>query len=170
VGGPLAAVSRALAGVVLVWLMLPSAAPAQEPGVFVDPDSPAGKEYVIPLEEARRQAAGDEQRGAGESGGGGGGGQPLFGAGIERVTDEAPAGGTTGGGNGDGPGATGRGDGADGNGEASGDDQPGERRSVAIEAAAKGGSDAAVTAAIVGLVLAGGLAVGFGLRRLLRTE
>jgi hypothetical protein len=167
VGGPLVAVTRALTGAVVVaLLMLPSVAPAQEPGVFVDPDSPAGKEYVIPLEEARRQAAGEEQRGAGAARAGDSGGQPLFGAGIERVTGESPAGGK--GRDGGGSGATGRDNGSDR--EASDDGQSNGTRSVAVEAAATGGSDAAVTAAIVGLVLAGGLGVGFGLRRLLRTD
>jgi len=44
----------------LFALSAPSAALAEEPGVNVDPRSPAGKEYAIPLEEARRQAAPDE--------------------------------------------------------------------------------------------------------------
>jgi hypothetical protein len=171
VGGPLAAVSRALAGLVVALLMLPSAAYAQGRGVFVDPESPAGNEYAIPLEEARRQAAGEEQRGAGEGRASGAGGQPLFGAGIERVPGESPTEGTS---RGDGgrSGARPRDNGADRDRQtsAAGEDQSGGGRSVAVEAAAKGGSDALITAAMAGLVLVGGLGVGFGLRRLLRTE
>lgn len=56
---------------------------AQGSGVVVDPDSPAGKEYALPLESARRDA-------------GGGGGPdssaaPLFGAGISRSTSDHSA-------------------------------------------------------------------------------
>ena len=53
---------------------------AQSDGVFVDPDSPAGKEYALPLEEARREAAppGQGSDGAKDSD------NPLFGAGIAR--------------------------------------------------------------------------------------
>jgi hypothetical protein len=51
-----------------------------EPGVHTDPGSPAGKEYVIPLEGARREASGGT---SGHHTGGGGSAQaPLFGAGI----------------------------------------------------------------------------------------
>src|SRR3954453_14526123 len=48
---------------------------AQEPGVTLDPDSPAGKEYAIPLDFHRAAAAG---RDAVE-----GGAQPLFGVAIK---------------------------------------------------------------------------------------
>jgi hypothetical protein len=37
-------------------LALTAPAEAQEPGVFVDPDSPTAKEYALPLESVRRQA------------------------------------------------------------------------------------------------------------------
>ncbi len=64
-------------------LLAPSAAAAQE-GVQVDPDSPAGVEYKLPLEQARRDAApGAAGGGVGpRSGGGSGGPAPLFGTGI----------------------------------------------------------------------------------------
>jgi len=45
----------ALRTAVVVTLAVPGVAGAQD-GVFVDPDSPSGKEYAIPLEEARRDA------------------------------------------------------------------------------------------------------------------
>jgi hypothetical protein len=47
---------RRLATVVAAALTLTAPAAAQEPGVFVDPDSPTAKEYALPLESVRRQA------------------------------------------------------------------------------------------------------------------
>lgn len=44
--------------VLLSAAVLPSGAPAQ---VYVDPDSPAGKEYAIPLEQKKDQAAGGKK-------------------------------------------------------------------------------------------------------------
>jgi hypothetical protein len=69
--------------------------------VQVDPDSPAGVEYKLPLEQARRDAAPEGGSGGGGgargSGGGSGGPAPLFGAGITRAGSQ--------GGNDDGAGA-----------------------------------------------------------------
>lgn len=44
----------------LLWLVIATvpAARAQEPGVVYEPGSPSGKEYAIPLQEARRDAGG----------------------------------------------------------------------------------------------------------------
>jgi hypothetical protein len=61
----------------LALLLPPSGASAQEEGVVVDPDSPAGKEYAVPLESARRQGSGGEQ---------GSGGTTRFGEGISQPT------------------------------------------------------------------------------------
>jgi hypothetical protein len=48
---------RPQAVAVLTLLLLPAPAVAQQDDqVFVDPDSPTGKQYAIPLESARRQA------------------------------------------------------------------------------------------------------------------
>lgn len=58
----------------------PGGASAQEEGVFVDPDSPAGTEYAIPVEEARREASGDPD---GKDSTGAPRQAPLFGAGIK---------------------------------------------------------------------------------------
>jgi hypothetical protein len=61
-------------------LTLAAPAPAQEEGVFIDPDSPSAKEYRIPLESERRQADPSQEpsseivQGARSS--------PIFGAGI----------------------------------------------------------------------------------------
>ncbi|MEJ7787504.1 MAG: hypothetical protein WKF96_22090 [Solirubrobacteraceae bacterium] len=75
-------------------LVAPPAATAQEP-VQLDPDSPAGVEYQLPLDQARRDAAPDAGGGGPRSDGGSGGPAPLFGAGI------APDGSQDGGGGGD---------------------------------------------------------------------
>jgi hypothetical protein len=152
---------------VFICLILAAPAVAQVDGVFVDPDSPAGKEYAIPLEEARRHGAG---------GGAPGAGQPLFGAGIERAAptvEGAKAQGGAGGSASGGESGKARGNGDNGNGasteESAGGDQA-VQRSAAIKAAAGGSSDGLITAAIVALVLAAGLLAGVALRRTLGSD
>jgi hypothetical protein len=172
VGGFLARTSGLL--LLVVWLALPSVAQAQR-GVFVDPDSPAGSEYKIPLEEARRHGAGDEQRRTGE-GRTGTSGQPLFGAGIERAPSASADGGSSGGGS---AGESGGGlnvtkePGSDKRGEAKAvrdEETSGRASTMAIQArAGGGGSEMLATVGIAGAVLAVGLVGGFGLRRLLRS-
>jgi cobalamin biosynthesis Mg chelatase CobN len=68
--------------VLALWLMLaPGAASAElEPGVRVDPGSPAAKEYALQLNKARQTGA--ESSKAGSSGG-------LFGAGIKPPSSGA---------------------------------------------------------------------------------
>ena len=154
--------------------MAPPAA-AQDDGVFLDPDSPAGKEYAVPLEEARRQAIG----GGGDGGADPSSGQPLFGEGIARA--EGSSSGNDGGGSPDGGGSRGGtgAAGAPGSAERGGGEDaasggratlPSSRHSAAIEAASADGSDGLLTAGIAGSVLAAGLLVGFGLRRLLKAR
>jgi hypothetical protein len=60
---------------------MPGAAVAQEPGVVVDPGSPAGKEYAIPVARARREAGVDRAT-SGSSGSSTQAKPELFGAGI----------------------------------------------------------------------------------------
>lgn len=72
-----------VAGLVLV---APGDVIAQADGVYVDPDSPAGKEYALPLDAARREASG-----GGGGGDGGASAPPLFGAGISNRGDSAKA-------------------------------------------------------------------------------
>jgi hypothetical protein len=62
-------------------LAAPAGASAQD-GVFVDPDSPSGKEYAIPLESARRQA--DPAAGGGRIAPGRRDESPLFGEGVDE--------------------------------------------------------------------------------------
>jgi hypothetical protein len=144
-----------LIALILAALAAPPAS-AQEDGVFVDPDSPAGKEYAVPLEEARREASGAS---AGGSSGDRGGGQPLFGVGIERAPRQTGAGEAT----------------ESGGGGRNADDAQGPERvapsgqsAAAVEAAARDGSDGLLTAGIATGVLVAGLLAGLVLRRLLR--
>lgn len=64
-------------------LLLAAPAAAQDPQV--DPDSPAGREYELPIDRAREQAGAGSSRpsGAGGSDVGGASDAPLFGAGVE---------------------------------------------------------------------------------------
>ena len=159
---------KRLALAALVLLVVAPSAVAQDDGVFVDPDSPAGKEYAVPIDQARGEAAGGGNGPAGE--------EPLFGQGIE------PAGGGPGNREGvhgareKGQEASKRGEpGTDQQGDA-GDGHPSQSSSdlgqspAAIEAAAADGSNGLLTAGIAAAVLAAGLLGGFGLRRLLRSS
>ncbi len=72
--------------VFLAALALAAPATALEPGVFVDPGSPAGKEYSFPLSVLRGEGTGHAAPA--------GAAQPLFGVGI-NPTVRAGTGGTT---------------------------------------------------------------------------
>jgi hypothetical protein len=78
--------TRRASALALGLLLAPAPAPAQEPGVHVDPSSPAGKEYAIPLEDAQRPSA-RHPRGEG----GAPAERPLFGNGVRRSTGRVPA-------------------------------------------------------------------------------
>jgi len=79
----------AVAATIASIVALSGIAVAQEPGVQVDPESPAGKEYGIPLEQARRGAGGAT---------GGAVGNEAFGAGVTPAGDQDdPPGGASGG-------------------------------------------------------------------------
>jgi hypothetical protein len=182
--------TRTLIAFLAALLALPAAAAAQRGGVFVDPESPAGKEYAIPLEEARRQGAGGGDPTTEGRGGGGARGAPLFGEGIEPAPSapgsrDSSADGRDGesGSAGGGPAPNERGLAPNGGGEAgAGSGKARERRvsetdegardrdAVAVEAGTGGESETLVTAGIAAGVLGVGLLVGFGLRRLLRTD
>lgn len=91
--------SKVFISAALTLALTASTAAAQEDGVTVDPNSPAGKEYVLPIDQARRDATG----GGGSKGGKSQGGRPTpaFGEGVRPETapsgSEAPprSGGTT---------------------------------------------------------------------------
>ena len=81
---------------VALTLAIPGTAWSQEDEVHVDPNSPAGVEYELPLDRARQEAGGGGGGGNTGSGGGSAGGAtatgetPLFGEGV--VSDgSAPA-------------------------------------------------------------------------------
>jgi hypothetical protein len=133
---------------------------AQEDGVFIDPDSPAGTEYAIPLEQARRDAAGGGPTTRGRAGDG----QPLFGAGIaprSEAKGESAIGDASGGGA-----RKARAAGVDKT------PRPGANAgasTAAIAAAAgDGSSEGLLTAGIAAAVLALGLAAGLAFRRALK--
>jgi hypothetical protein len=126
--------------------------------VHVDPGSPAGKEYAIPLESARREGAGGGAQGSGDKSGTGSGNKgasgsspPLFGAGISQAKRHSSGGGGKNGGSG---------------GSGGGDAAPNAAKSVAARAD-DGGSASLRTAGIAALVLLVGGALGLGLRRAL---
>lgn len=72
-----------------LWLAVPPQALAVEPGVIVGPDDPAGVEYAIPLDSARRDAAGGGS--SGSRTGNVSPSWPLFGVGItpSRLTGDS---------------------------------------------------------------------------------
>jgi hypothetical protein len=143
-------------------LLAPAAAGAasgDEPGVHVDPDSPAGKEYAIPLERARQEATGTgrSNRAGGPASGGSASGTtgtsgttgiagkaPLFGEGIQ----------------------SGQGGGGFGGGPGSGRNGP----AAAASTGGNGASERLTLAGLTGAVLVLGAAAGLLLRRTLRRE
>ena len=133
-------------------------AAAQSEGVFVDPDTPAGKEYALPLDKAREDAAPDSGAQASESGD-----TELFGAGISKRDG--------GGGKGDGQtGGAAAGDRGD-DGKQTGGSRSDTARSVATAAASSGSgiSSGWLTVLIAaGVLLVGGIA-GLSLRALRAT-
>jgi hypothetical protein len=147
-----------------------AAVSAQEDGVFIDPDSPAGTEYAIPLEQARREAAGGGPTTREAAGGGpttqgrAGNEQPLFGAGIaprSEAKGESAIGDARGGGA--------RKPRAAGVDKAPRPGSNAGASTAAIAAAAgDGSSEGLLTAGIAAAVLALGLAAGLAFRRALK--
>src|SRR3954452_7944237 len=83
-----------------ICLLAASPAGATPPGLHVDPDSPGGKEYAIPLDQARDDA----------TGGGGGSGSHLFGVGVGGSDGgDSSSGGSDGSGDGAGSGSSDKG-------------------------------------------------------------
>jgi len=153
--------------VVACALIAPPASSAQEP-VQVDPDSPAGVEYQLPLEQARRDGGGPR------SGGGSGGPVPLFGAGITRGgSQSSEGGGAEAADRGGGDESEDSGDlgaaGADG-GDAAGPGAAESRQSFGATSPENGGgSTGLILGGIALAVVVVGGALGLALRRGLRT-
>ncbi len=148
------------------------AVPAQtkpEPGVTVDPGSPSGKEYALPFDRARKDAAPAASGRRGNSSSGGDATTALFGAGVSRDRAATAAradgrGGTQGGG---GNGGAGR-EGDTAPGSSTSGSTPARSAAVTRASASTLGAGLGQTAAIVGialgvLLLGGG--AGFALRR-----
>jgi hypothetical protein len=149
-------------------LALCTAHDASAAEVHFDPDSPAGKEYALPLDQARNEATGESgsKRRPGDR-------APLFGAGVTR-DDAAGSGGV----------ADGRGDGGDGpssqgaaggdapaDGGATGDEggSPGKARGAglaSVDAEYPGSSELGLVVAI----LAAGACLGLAIRGLSRAR
>jgi hypothetical protein len=85
-------VARAVPLMASVLLLLPSSAPAQEPGVKYDPNSPAGKQYALPLEEARRGSGAPGPGASPGAGQGQGEEAALFGAGVSKSSHSSSPG------------------------------------------------------------------------------
>ena len=126
--------------------------------MFIDPDSPAGTEYAIPLDQARREAAGAR----GGPGSATAAEQPLFGAGIVRRAEERAAG------PGDSRNGDRRGAAEGGDAEPSSEARTPSGGAAAVAATAnEGNSDTLPTVGIAAAVLAVGLAAGLVFRRTL---
>src|SRR3954453_1195122 len=160
-------------GAVAVSGGIPAGASAAEPGFTVDPQSPAGVEYQVPLDSARGQGGGGTGHGhhgggglggsgggATSSGGGTGGGggssagtpsSNLFGAGIAPATGSSGSAGGTGSASG-GTGGTNTGGGASGGGV--------RHLPRALTASADYSSTGPVAGIVVAILLVGG---GLGL-------
>lgn len=182
----------ALVSVLALAAFAPAAGAPRD--AIIDPRSPAGTEYDLPLDRARDEASGgsvggrDSIRGGGSGSGGsgagggapasgagaggaaaGGGGAPLFGAGIAAGGGSADPGSDADGRGGSGEGAGGPGSSRSGGGSPLA--QAGEAAKSATEPAARTGSPGDTNAArtwLVGLaaaILAAGGLVGFVVRR-----
>ena len=123
-------------------LCLPAVASGQEEP-RLDPDSPAGVEYQIPLDQARDDASGGAERGPGADGG-----APLFGAGISKAGSKGSRGSHSG--------RAKRG--TSGEKSKSG-------AAASVQTAAESTSDAPSVSLIAAAVLLAGGALGLGLRR-----
>jgi hypothetical protein len=148
-----------------VSVLAPAAPAAAEKGVHVDPDSPAGKEYAIPFESAREDAAG----GKGDRGGSQGN-APMFGVGISPGgggTDSSAGGGSQGAAGGGSQGAAGGGTNRDSGGDVVGTARGSTASLRSLQDVSTGESTSAllsVLAIALGVLLAGGL-LGLLVRR-----
>lgn len=85
--------SKAVAISTLTLALPAPLAVAQEEGVTVDPGSPAGKEYALPIDQARRDAADGGDRGGGGGVAAGRRPAPAFGEGVRPDRGSGSAGG-----------------------------------------------------------------------------
>jgi hypothetical protein len=138
---------------------------AQAGEVHFDPESPAGKEYALPLPQARNEALGGGGAGPGGESGGGGGptavAAPLFGVGVGGRQSAGSDGEANGGGKQ--ASQTDRGGGPDGK-QAGGEG----RQAVHIAAAEASGYSSGQALLMLVAILVLGIGLGFALRALSR--
>jgi hypothetical protein len=170
-------------GAVAVTGGIPAGASAAEPGFTVDPQSPAGVEYQIPLDNARNQGSGGSSHhgggGFGSATGGGGnssggatgggsgssastGSSNLFGAGISPAASAGS--GSQPSGSSGGNGARGSGSGSQNSGSAAGSDL---RHLPSLTTSADYSSTGPIAGIVAAILVVGG---GFGLFLRLRTR
>lgn len=155
-----------LLALLALWAMaLGSRAEAGE--VHFDPESPAGKEYALPLQQARNEAlgtgGGEAAPGAG-GGGGAGAAAPLFGVGVGGKGGGSGPGGEGAGRSGGSSKAEGRGQGSGGGGASPAGKRGSDDAGAAASASYSGSQGLLLLAGI--LVL--GALIGLGLRALTR--
>ena len=135
--------------IVTCALWLPAVAAGQE-SPRLDPDSPAGVEYQLPLDRAREDAAGEGKGKSGE-----GKSPPLFGSGVTEPEAKPP---------------TASGASSDGSGSAAGERSPGEaparKTAKTVPATSEGGAGASVSLIAAAVLIVGG-ALGLGMRRVM---
>ena len=129
--------------IAVICLCLPAVATGQE-RARPDPNSPAGVEYKIPLDQARDDAAGKRSGDAGE-----GKGPPLFGSGITEALPGSRAS---------------RGSRPAAHEPKPGDARDGRGRVAAAPATSEGGSGASVSLIAAAVLIVGGV-LGLGMRR-----
>jgi hypothetical protein len=147
---------------------VPSGVARAEPGLTVDPQSPAGVEYAIPLNSGRGHGGGKGHSGGGGSGGGS---SALFGSGITPPSNTSSGTGPSGAGTGGSGGAGGGSGGSTGHRGSSSKPRSGSHSSggatppgVAPVSAAASYSTSGPVAGIVGGILALGGGLGLFLR------
>ena len=163
---------RAFAALAALSVLLPSSAFGQTPK-RPDPDTPAGVEYQLPLDQARKNVAPDGDAKPRSGGDTRADAVPLFGAGIVARTANKERDGQNGTGDGD-PGtergseASTSGDGQAGDGEAADSgDPPTRKAAVGAGDAGDGGAMLRAGGIALAVLIAGGL-LGLALRRGLR--
>jgi hypothetical protein len=150
---------------VAVLAPVPLAAGA-EPGVTYDPDSPAGKEYALPINSARTDAGGraSDTAGSGEA--------PLFGVGIRPAASASASRPSAGSGRASNSSRPGKKRAGSGEGSVTSPRAPSTRsplRALSAGSQASGTSLLKTGGLLAGLVAAVALALGFAFRTTRRT-
>jgi len=158
--GILNGVLRGLLLLICALAFMAPAAVAQDDEIFVDPGSPSGKEYALPVESARKQAAkAAPQRSSSAQP------APLFGEGVDDGSKDGASGAASGADDGNG---TGSGGGANSDADGGTPGAQGAARTATLKAQAAAPDGGIGLAAVIGVgagVLVLGGAIGVLLRR-----